>query len=253
MKHTKLSQIVAALILAAFALGLPPLAAAQEGRGTIAGTVVDQSKAVVPGATVIVTNVAMGTDVTALTNEVGLFNVPYLIPGMYRVTVSLSGFKKLVREGIELRVGDRLALELAMAVGGTVEEITVSAAAPLLETTNATLGQVVDARRVAELPTPHGDPFALIGLAAGVSFRGDARLDRPFEPTHIVGYSMGGTRSNRSDVTIDGVPSTATANNGQVIASFVPPQDLVQEFKVQTATFDAGTGNTEGEIGRAHV
>ena len=105
---------------------------------------------------------------------------------------------------------------------------------------------MVDARRIAELPTPHGDPVRLIGLAAGVSYTGSARLDRPFEPTHIVGYAMDGTRGNRSDLTIDGVPSTATANAGEVIASYVPPADIVEEFKVQTATFDAGFGNTEG-------
>ncbi len=90
--------------------------------------------------------------------------------------------------------------------------MTVLADTPLLETTNASLGNVVDTRRIAQLPTPHGDPYALIGLAAGVTYTGSARLDRPFEPTHIVGYSMDGTRGNRSDLTIDGVPSTATAN-----------------------------------------
>ena len=124
----------------------------------------------------------------------------------------------------------------------------MTAETPLLETTNASLGQVVDARRVAELPIPHGDPYALIGLAAGASFMRSSRLDRPFEPTHIVGYAMNGVRSNRSDVTIDGLPSTSTANPGEVTASFVPPQGLVQEFKVQTATFDASLGNTEGGV-----
>ena len=107
---------------------------------------------------------------------------------------------------------------------------------------------MIDAKRISELPTPHGDPYALIGLAAGVSSTGSTRLDRPFEPTHIVGYAMDGTRGNRSDLTIDGVPSTATANAGEVIASYVPPPDIVQEFKVQTATFDASFGNTEGGV-----
>ncbi len=221
---------------------------AQESRGTITGTVVDSSKAVVPGATVTVTNVAMGTSVTAVTNEVGFFQAPYLIPGTYRVTVELSGFKKLVREGIEVRVDDKLNLELPLEVGGAEEAITVTAEAPLLSTTNASLGQVIDAKRVAELPIPHGDPYALIGLAAGASFMRSARLDRPFEPTHIVGYSMNGVRSNRSDITIDGLPSTSVANAGEVTASFVPPQGLVQEFKVQTAIFDASFGNTEGGV-----
>lgn len=246
--RASLAGTAAALLLAALVVVAPAAATAQEARGTVVGTVLDESTGVVPGATVTITNVAMGTNVTVVTNETGFFQAPYLIPGTYRVTVELDGFKKLIREGLELRVGDRLSLDLVMTVGGAVEELTVSAAAPLLETATSSLGQVIDTRRIAELPTPHGDPFSLIGLAAGVSFRGDARLDRPFEPTHIVGYSMGGTRSNRSDVTIDGMPSTATANNGQVIASFVPPQDLVQEFKVQTATFDAATGNTEGGV-----
>jgi carboxypeptidase family protein/TonB-dependent receptor-like protein len=225
-----------------------PAAIAQESRGTITGTVVDASRAVVPGASVTITNVAMDTSTTVTTNEVGFFQAQYLIPGPYRITVELSGFKKLIRDGIEVRVGDRLQLELPLQLGGTEEQITVTAETPLLETTSASLGQVIDARRVAELPIPHGDPYALIGLAAGASFMRSARLDRPFEPTHIVGYAMNGVRSNRSDVTIDGLPSTSTANAGEITASFVPPQGLVQEFKVQTAIFDASFGNTEGGV-----
>ena len=247
MTRRRVAQLVAIALIFAAGLAAPAAPNAQEARGTITGTVIDPSKGVLPGASVTVTNIAMGTNVALVTNEVGFFQAPYLIPGTYRVTVELTGFKKSIRE-VEVRIGDRLELEMSLELGGAQEEVTVTADTPLLQTTNASLGEVVDLRRVAELPTPHGDPFALIGLAAGVSFRGSARLDRPFEPTHIVGYSMNGTRSNRSDITIDGVPSTSTANAGEVIASFVPPQDLVQEFKVQTATFDAGFGNTEGGV-----
>jgi hypothetical protein len=235
------------LVVVLFAMA-PAIAAAQDARGTITGTVVDASKSLVPGASVTATNIAMGTSMSAVTNADGFFQIPYLIPGAYKVTVELSGFKKWVRETVDVRVADRLELEVALEVGGTVEEVTVSAEAPLLDTANASLGNVVDARRIAELPTAHGDPYALIGLAAGVAYTGSQRLDRPFEPTHIVGYAMDGTRGNRSDLTIDGVPSTATANAGEVIASYVPPPDIVQEFKVQTATFDAALGNTEGGV-----
>jgi Carboxypeptidase regulatory-like domain len=248
MKPVRVGLLLATVLLMAVALGLPASSTAQEARGTITGTVVDGSKAVVPGASVTVTNIAMGTDVAVVTNEQGFFQAPYLIPGTYRISVELTGFKKLVREGLEVRVGDRLALELALEVGGASEEVTVSAATPLLETATGSVGQVVDARRVAELPIPHGDAFALIGLASGTSFLRSARLDRPFEPTHIVGYTMNGTRANRSDLTIDGIPSTATANAGEVTATYVPPQGLVQEFRVQTATFDASLGNTEGGV-----
>jgi hypothetical protein len=189
----------------------------------------------------------MGTTISIVTNEVGFFQAPYLIPGVYVVNAELQGFRKAARE-VEVRIADRLEVDLSLAAGETVESITVTADTPLLETTNASLGNVVDTRRIQQLPTPHGDPYALIGLASGVTYTGSARLDRPFEPTHIVGYAVDGTRGNRSDLTIDGVPSTATANAGEVIASYVPPADIVQEFKVQTATFDASTGNTEGGV-----
>ena len=248
MRRVRVGHLLVASLLAVATVGAPTAAHAQEARGTITGTVVDPSKAVLPGALVTVTNVAMGTEVPVVTNDEGFFQATYLIPGTYRITVELSGFKRLVREGVEVRVGDRLQFELALELGGAAEELTVSAAAPLLETATGSLGQVVDARRVAELPIPHGDPYSLIGLAAGTSFQRSSRLDRPFEPTHIVGYTMNGTRANRSDVTIDGIPSSATANAGEITASFVPPQGLVQEFKVETATFDASLGNTEGGV-----
>jgi carboxypeptidase family protein/TonB-dependent receptor-like protein len=244
---TLAARLSTAMLVVIVALGLPGSSAGQEARGTVSGTVQDASKGVIPGASVTITNVAMGTSVTVVTNELGWFQAPYLIPGAYTVAVELSGFKKYVRE-IEVRVNDRLGLEIPLEVGASVETVTVTASTPLLETTNASLGQVVDARRISELPTAHGDPYQLIGLANGVSYTGSARLDRPFEPTHIVGYAMDGTRGNRSDLTIDGVPSTATANAGEVIASYVPPADTIQEFKVQTATFDAAFGNTEGGV-----
>ncbi len=248
--HLDIRRAARAVTIAAVAAAVfshPAHLLAQEARGTILGTVRDASGGVIPGATVTITNVSMGTEVSLVTNEVGIFQAPYLIPGSYRVSAELSGFKKAARE-IELRIADRLEVDLSLEAGTAVETVNVTADTPLLETTNASLGNVVDSRRISQLPTPHGDPDALIGLAAGVTYTGSARLDRPFEPTHIVGYAMDGTRGNRSDLTIDGVPSTATANAGEVIASYVPPADIVQEFKVQTATFDAASGNTEGGV-----
>ena len=117
-----------------------------------------------------------------------------------------------------------------------------------MNTSDANLGLVVDQARLASLPLIHGDPYKIMGLAPGLAHSGSQRLDRPYEPTHIVGYAYQGTRSNRSDLLIDGAPSTATANANEVIATYVPPSDLVQEFKVQTATFDAQFGNTEGGV-----
>ena len=239
---SRFRTLIVAITLAASA------AWAQEARGSLVGRITDSSGAPILGASVQVTNKAMGTSQKLTTNETGFCQASYLIPGAYRVEVQFAGFKKSVRDGVEVRVNDRIEIVISLEVGAAEQSVTVVGETPLLNTASASLGTVIDARRVAELPVPHGNPMFLISLAAGVSFNRDARLDRPFEPTHIVGYSMDGTRANRSDVTLDGSVATATANNGEVIASYVPPADIIAEFKVQTATFDASFGQTEGGV-----
>jgi hypothetical protein len=230
------------------ALILPATLNAQETRGRITGRVTDTSKAIIPGATVTVTDVARGTKASATTNEQGLFQVNYLLPGTYKVEVELQGFKKHVQENVQLQISQTLDLAIVLEVGALQETVSVTAEAVLLNTSDASLGLVVDQQRLASLPLIHGDPYKIMGLAPGLTHTGDPRLDRPFEPTHIIGYAYDGTRGNRSDLLIDGLPSTATANANEVIATYVPPSDLVQEFKVQTATFDAQFGNTEGGV-----
>src|SRR5215475_1780454 len=245
------SRLLHALAIAVFAtmvLLAPATTSAQEARGTITGKVRDASDAVMPGAPVRITDAARGTTITVTTNDAGLYQAPYLLPGTYQIAVEVNGFKKYVRGGIALRIGDNLDIPVQLEVGQTSETVTVTAETPTLDTTSASSGQTVDSRRVADLPLVHGDPYTLIGLSPGVTFARDQRLDRPFEPTHIVGFTVAGTRANRSDLTIDGAPSTATANANEVIASYVPPTDIIQEFKVQTATFDAQFGNTEGGV-----
>ncbi|MEO6725207.1 MAG: TonB-dependent receptor [Blastocatellia bacterium] len=241
-------RLLAAISFAAIVLLASTAALAQEARGTINGKVLDANKAIVQGASVKVTNLAMGTTIASKSNDNGFYQAPYLIPGTYRIVVEASGFKRTVRDGIVVQVNDNIQIDLELEIGSMDQSVTITGEASALNTTSGSLGTVVDSRRVAELPIPHGEPFKLIGLAGGVSYTRDPRLDRPFEPTHIVGYAINGTLANRSDITIDGVPSTSTANANEVIASFVPPQDLIAEFKVQTATFDASFGNTEGGV-----
>ena len=243
---TKALQVL--ILAAAMIVSLFPAALAQESRGTITGKITDGQKSVVQHATVTVTNIATGTSVTIKTNEDGFFRALYLFPGTYQVAVEAQNFKRAVRDGVALRVNDTLTLDMELEVGGLDQSVTVTGATPLLDSATSSQGGVVDSRIMAELPIAHGDPYKLMGLVPGVSYTRSQRLDRPYEPTHIVGYAIDGTRANRSDLTIDGTPSTATANAGEVISTFVPPQDIVQEFKVQTATFDAAFGNTEGGV-----
>ena len=239
-------RLAAVFVLAA--LALPASLHGQEARGRITGRVVDSSTSAVPGATVTVTDPARGSTALATTNEQGLFQAPYLLPGTYRVTVELQGFKKHVQDNIIVPVAETVDVQVVLEVGAMEETLTVVAEPPTVNTSNANLGLVVDQSKIASLPLIHGDPYKIMGLAPGLAHSGSQRLDRPYEPTHIVGYAYEGTRSNRSDLLIDGAPSTATANANEVIATYVPPSDLVQEFKVQTATFDAQFGNTEGGV-----
>src|SRR2546423_397085 len=241
-------RLAAALLPVLFILSFQPPASAQESRGRITGTVTDPNKAAVPGATVKVTDAARGTNVTLTTNGDGFFQAPYLLPGAYQVVVEVAGFKRFIQDNVVLQINETRDLAIALEVGGTQETVTVTAGAAELNNADANLGQTVDSKRIAELPLVHGDPYTLIGLSPGVTYTGSTRLDRPFEPTHIVGYAMDGVRGIRSDLLIDGAPSTATANGNEVIASYVPPSDITQEFKVQTATFDAQFGNTEGGV-----
>lgn len=247
-RFAKSIRLAAALAAVLLALSAPSALRAQESRGKVTGTVTDPNKAAVPGATVKITDTARGTTVTLATNDDGFFQAPYLLPATYQLVVEVAGFKKYIQDGIVLQINETRDLDITLELGGAQETVTVMAGAAELNTADANLGQTVDQRRVAELPLLHGDPYTLMGLSPGVAHTGSQRLDRPFEPTHIIGYAIDGTRGNRSDLLIDGAPSTATANANEVIASYVPPSDIVQEFKVQTATFDSQFGNTEGGV-----
>jgi hypothetical protein len=247
-RFARIKSGLAFLTFAMVFLLLPVGLSAQEARGRITGTVVDANKATMPGATVKITDVARGTSITLTTNDDGLFQAPYLLSGTYQIVVEAAGFKKYIQDGVQVQINETRDLEIALEVGGTQETVTVTAEAAPLNSSDASLGQTVDNKRVAELPLVHGDPYTLMGLSPGVAHTGSQRLDRPFEPTHIVGYAIDGTRGNRSDLLIDGASSTSTANANEVIASYVPPTDIIQEFKVQTATFDAQFGNTEGGV-----
>jgi len=221
---------------------------AQETRGRITGRVSDTTKAPISGASVEVKDVARGTTASSKTNSEGLFQAPYLLPGSYQVVVQSDGFKTYVKQDLRLQVNETRDLAITLEVGGMQETVSVSADAATLNTSDANMGFTVDQKRIAELPLIHGDPYKIMGLATGLAHSGDPRLDRPFEPSHITNFAYDGTRGLRSDLLIDGVPSTATANANEVIATYVPPSDLVQEFTVQTATFDAQFGNTEGGV-----
>jgi hypothetical protein len=220
---------------------LPAMAGAQDFRGAIGGRVTDDSGGVLPGVTVTVTNSATNVTSNTVTNETGNYSLLYLQPGTYTVTAELQGFKKVMRDKVEVRLGDRLEIDFKMEVGRLEETITVSAETPLLETRTGSAGQVIDEKRIALMPLSDGNPFVLARLAPGVAYHGDLKFSRPFDNAGTSDFTADGG-PGRNEFTLDGSPNMA---NGRRVA-FVPPANAVQEFKVETATFDAQQGHTAG-------
>lgn len=221
---------------------------AQESRGTIAGRVTDSASAVVAGVKVGITSVETGITANLTTNEHGAYVAPLLLPGAYRIQAEMSGFKKFVRSGITLSVNDNLQIDITLEVGDVTQSIDVTDTVPVIETADGSLGVVVTNKELTELPIAQGNPYSLLGLAPGTTFEGDPKLNRPYEPTHIVDYSMSGSTSGTTDITLDGVSNTSKGGNGRVAAGYVPPVDAVGEIRIQTSSFDARTAQSSGGL-----
>ena len=216
--------------------------AAQEFRATIKGQVVDSSKAGVPGATVSVQNTDTNEIATTTSNAEGNYTLPFLRPGSYTLTVELSGFQKHTRSGMRLEVGQTAEINVQLAVGGVTEEVNVAAESPILETSKADRGTVIDSARIAELPLQSRSPMALAVLVAGVNYNAQAVYLRPFDNGALAAWSMNGGSSSNNEFLLDGVPNNA--NQGGNNIAYVPPAEAVQEMKISTNSYDAQYGRT---------
>jgi hypothetical protein len=227
--------VFAAFFIACFAMSV----FAQEYRGTISGTVTDPNGAVVPGAKVTVKNSGTNIAVNATTNESGSFTVPYLVPGAYSVSVVGDGFKTSTRESIEVKVDDRINLDFKLEIGASAE-VNIVADTDVIERGTVTTGTIVSRKQVEELPLAEGAPYTLATQAPGVVYTGDPNFTGPTANGNLAGFRTNGTAGNQ--INLDGTPNLAYG--GQV--AFTPSSDSVQEFKVQTNSFDAQTGFTAG-------
>ena len=216
---------------------------AQESRGSITGVVTDAQNAVVDNVTVVVTNTATNVSNRAVTNQTGYFEVDFLLPGSYSVSAEASGFEKLIRTGITLNTGDRLAVNLQLQVGKTSTSIEVSADAPLLQTTSAVGGRVLDTRDIANLPVTTMNPWALQAITPGAVFTGSPGISRVMDHAGTASYDIMGLGTGTNEFLLDGNPVTGT-NGGR--AGFVPSSEAVDEVRIETNAFDASLGHSVG-------
>jgi hypothetical protein len=214
-------------------------AAAQGVYGIISGTVSDSSGAVLPGATVTVTNVHTKVTKILTTNDAGVYSATNLIPGVYNVEASLSGFKTTVAEAITLEVNANPKIDVILQVGPTSEAVTVVADAPLLQTQQTNLGQTVTGRQIEQLPTRR-NLFSLIPLAAGVSQQ--ATCDGCGNNGNL---RINGDRPRNQDYILDGTTITAPVFGGQ---AFNPAVDSIQEFRIETNSMSAEYGKAGGGV-----
>ena len=213
---------------------------AQEFRGSLGGKIMDPNGAVVPGCKIDVKNVETGIVTSAVTGEDGAYSFPLLQPGKYQLTVTKENFNTAVRDGIEVRVADKLTLDVQLEIGVTAMVTTV-ASALTLDTGAVNTGTVVTGQQISELPLTEGTAYQLATLAPGIAYTGNPLFTGPTSNGNLAAFRSNGA-SGANQITLDGSPNYAF--DGGV--GFSPPSDAVQEFKVQTNTFDAQQGYSAG-------
>ena len=231
-----------ALVALAYAL-MPVDAFAQSSQGGLRGVVKD-AQGVIPGVTVTLINEATGIARETVTNEIGEYSFPAVDPATYTVKCSVQGFKTFERHGVRISTQQFVGLDVVLEVGTLEETITVTADAPLIESTNASIGGVVDAKTLESIPTAGRSVFLMATLEPTVQASGNAHWNRMQDQVGNSAISMGGGPVRANNFLVDGFPVTDLQNR----ASTNPSMEAVQEMKVQVHTYDAEMGRTGGGV-----
>jgi len=246
-----LKRTLRAALAALAAVALVPAAARAQAVGSITGVITDESGAVIPGVTVEATNAGTGLVRTIATDSDGRFDLPQLQPGRYNVRASLSGFRTVERQAVQVSVDDTTRVDFKMSVGGVEENVTVSGEAPLVETSHATMGITIDQQKVVELPL-NGRNFTQLGtLIPGVLAPPSGLGGQTGDATpggfgaSTAGFNVNGMRNQSNNFVLDGTTNNDTFNTGFVLR---PPPDAIQEFKIQTHSYAAEYGRNAGAV-----
>lgn len=222
--------------------GIATSAHAQISKGSITGRVTDPTGAVLASANVVATDMATGSEYTAATNKAGEYTFPFVSPGTYRVAVTVSGFKSLVRENVVVGANEHVGLDLPLEMGAESQTVTVSTESTLLETTSASTGQVLNQEDAENMPVNGNTPLILSQLAMGVIPANNPQFFHPFDNSGPSGFTMGGAAQKKNELLMDGAPDYLF--DGTI--AFSPPMDAVQEVKVESFQADAAYGHTAG-------
>ncbi|MHB8753633.1 MAG: carboxypeptidase-like regulatory domain-containing protein, partial [Candidatus Acidiferrales bacterium] len=222
-------------------LGVVTLSA-QEFRATVSGVVTDASGAAIPNAKIVATETRTGTKTETVSGATGLYTIPFLLPGDYRVTAQATGFKESVRNGLHLASGEYPVIDIRLEVGEVTQSVQVEANVSLVNTQNASTGQVITTKQVEDLPLDGRTPMMLAQLSIGVIATSNPSLVHPFDNNGAAAWSIGGTPAQTSELLMDGAPDEMWSGS----LAYSPPQDAVQEVTVDAFNTDAAYGHSFG-------
>lgn len=212
--------------------------AAQSGQASLGGQVKDSSGGAIPGATVSVRNSSTNVVRSTVSNAEGYYSLSGLLPGTYTLRAEYSGFKTLQRDGVVLRVGDRVNIDVPLEVGQQAESVSVTAEVPLLRTEDVQTGLVIDNRRIQELPQYNRNALAFALLTPNVNNVTSEQAG------HDNDLRINGGRTSQAEYIIDGVPVTTGYRHD--IPPSVPSREAIAEFKVLTNGLSAEYGRLSG-------
>ena len=237
------SRLASSLLAAVALLTSPHAAAAQTGTASLSGTVADDQKSAVPGVTVTLTSATTGLSREAVSGDNGTYQFIAVPPGVYTLKAELSGFKTSVVDNVQLSTDSAQRFDIALAVGGVEETVQVLAEAPAINTTDASLGNVIREAQIMGLPLEARNPVGLLSLQTGVVYIPRNNPETTLDPRY---GSVSGARADQSNVTLDGVD----VNDGQNQSAFTSvlrlTLDSVQEFRVTTSSYGADGGRSSG-------
>ena len=239
MKRITLAMFVGAFLL----FGEATDAMSQQFTGGMRGTVSD-AQGIIPGVTVTLTNEGTTVARDTVTNEVGEYSFPAVPPATYSVRTSLPGYKTFERRGLTIGTQEFLTIDLLLEVGTVEEEITVTADAPLIETSNASVGDLLDREILESLPAPGRNAFLIAVTIPTVNPIGDPQFNRQQDQSNASRVSLGGGGIRANNYLLDGVPITELA--GRAVLN--PTIEALSDVKVQIHTYDAEMGRTGGGV-----
>jgi len=235
-----LTGILFLLLVAGFITLSPRVAQAQAYGGSLTGVATDPSDALVPRAQVVLTDDEKGFKYSATTNSEGRYILRNLPPGKYSLTITATGMRPHTQAGIILTVGQNAQADAHFELQGTAETVSVMETAPLLQTQDASTGQIVDRKYINDLPLTSRSVYNLAQMAPGTSQPAGGSFGLN---ASSVNFISNGGRNSEADIVMDGASQTNQENNSGITnALYTPPVDAVQEFNVQQNTYSAEIG-----------